>query len=49
MKWFVELSECDIHFRPRTFIKGQAFADFVTKFTHFPEVKIAMEPMKPPT
>ncbi|CAN1322438.1 Retrovirus-related Pol polyprotein from transposon opus [Linum perenne] len=28
-KWAVELSEYDIHFQPRTTIKGQALADFV--------------------
>ncbi|KAL5788377.1 hypothetical protein ACOSP7_005326 [Xanthoceras sorbifolium] len=33
IKWSVELSEFDISFRPRNAIKGQAIADFVSKFT----------------
>ncbi|KAL5823397.1 hypothetical protein ACOSQ4_021297 [Xanthoceras sorbifolium] len=32
IKWSVELSEFDISFRPRNAIKGQAIADFVSKF-----------------
>ena len=31
--WAIELSEFDIQYRPRTAIKGQAVADFITKFT----------------
>ena len=31
--WPIELSEFDIQYRPRTAIKGQIVADFITKFT----------------
>ena len=31
--WAVELSEFDIQYRPRTAIKGQVVADFITEFT----------------
>ena len=31
--WAVELSEFYIQYRPRTTIKGQVVADFITKFT----------------
>ena len=34
LKWAVELGQFDIHFRPRTAIKGQALADFVAEFTY---------------
>ena len=30
--WAIELSEFDIQYRPQTAIKGQAMADFITKF-----------------
>ncbi|KAJ4720741.1 Retrovirus-related Pol polyprotein from transposon opus [Melia azedarach] len=33
MKWCMELSEFEIHYRPRNAIKGQAIADFVAEFT----------------
>ena len=33
MKWAIELSEFDIIYKPKTAIKGQVLADFVTKFT----------------
>ena len=33
MKWAIELSEFDIRFKPKTAIKGQVLADFVTEFT----------------
>ena len=32
--WAIELSEFDIQYRPRTAIKGQVIADFITEFTH---------------
>ena len=32
--WVIELSEFDIQYRPRTAIKGQLFADFITEFTN---------------
>ncbi|XP_065624956.1 uncharacterized protein LOC136065547 [Quercus suber] len=31
--WAIELSEFDIHYRPRTVIKGQAVADFIAEYT----------------
>ena len=39
MKWAIELSEFDIRYRPKTAIKEQVLADFVTEFT-------SMEPGK---
>lgn len=33
MKWFVELSQFDMSFHPRTEIKGQALTDFIMKCT----------------
>ena len=33
MKWSIELSEFDIIFKPKTAIKWQVLADFVTEFT----------------
>ncbi|KAL5583458.1 hypothetical protein UlMin_015900 [Ulmus minor] len=35
-KWSIELGEFDIPFKPRTAIKGQAFADFIAEFTYQP-------------
>ncbi|KAL6133887.1 hypothetical protein ACLB2K_066120 [Fragaria x ananassa] len=32
VKWAIELGEFDLHFKPRTTIKGQAAADFITEF-----------------
>ena len=32
--WAIELSEFDIQYRPRTAIKGQVIADFITEFTN---------------
>ncbi|KAL5550984.1 hypothetical protein UlMin_001160 [Ulmus minor] len=37
-KWSIELREFDIQFKPRTAIKGQALADFITEFTYTPEM-----------
>ena len=31
--WVVELSEFDIQYHPRTAVKGQVVANFITKFT----------------
>ena len=31
--WAVELSEFDIQYCPRTTVKGQVVADFITEFT----------------
>ena len=31
--WAIKLSEFDIQYRPRTTIKGQVIADFITEFT----------------
>ena len=33
-KWAIEFGEFEIKFMPRTAIKGQALADFVTEFTY---------------
>ena len=33
LKWSVELSQFDVSFHPRTAIKGQALADFITECT----------------
>lgn len=32
-KWSIQLSDYDIHYEPRTTIKSQALADFVSNFT----------------
>ncbi|KAL5551045.1 hypothetical protein UlMin_001221 [Ulmus minor] len=32
-KWAIELSKFDIEYKPRTSIKGQAMADFISEFT----------------
>ncbi|XP_065049834.1 uncharacterized protein LOC135679779 [Musa acuminata AAA Group] len=34
LKWSVELGEFDIHYTPRTAIKAQALADFISELTH---------------
>lgn len=34
IKWVVELGEFDIHYNPRTTVKDQAIADFISEFTH---------------
>ena len=31
--WAIELSEFNIQYRPRTTIKGQVIANFITEFT----------------
>ena len=36
VQWAIELSQFDIEYLPRTAIKAQALADFITKFT-FPD------------
>ena len=33
IQWTIELSQFDIEYHPRTTIKAQALADFITKFT----------------
>ena len=33
VQWAIELSQFDIEYHPRTTIKAQALADFITKFT----------------
>ncbi|KAL5814468.1 hypothetical protein ACOSQ4_025109 [Xanthoceras sorbifolium] len=33
IKWLVELSEFDLTYKPRSAIKGQAIADFISEFT----------------
>jgi len=32
--WAIELSESDVHYRPRMAIKRQVIADFIAEFTH---------------
>ena len=36
-RWVVELAEFDIHYRPRTAIKGQVVADFLAEFIYDPQ------------
>ena len=31
--WAIELSEFDVHYRPRTSMKGQVVADFIAEYT----------------
>ena len=33
IQWAIELSQFDIEYLPRTAIKAQALADFITEFT----------------
>ena len=33
VQWAIELSQFDIEYHPRTFIKVQALADFIAEFT----------------
>jgi len=33
VRWAVELSEFDIHYKPRGSIKGQVYADFVVELS----------------
>lgn len=49
LKWIVELSEFDIHFKTRAAIKGQVLVDFVAKFTNVPVMEETMEPTEPST
>ncbi|CAL9022416.1 unnamed protein product, partial [Prunus brigantina] len=44
IKWSVELSEFHIEYRPRTAMKGQAVADFISEFT--PSI-LSLEPLSP--
>ena len=32
LKWVVELRQFDIEYKPRSYIKGQALADFILEF-----------------
>ena len=41
LKWAIELSQFDISYRPRTTIKGQAFVDFIAKFTYSNTTEVA--------
>ena len=34
VQWAIELSQFDVEYRPRTVIKAQALADFITEFTN---------------
>ncbi|KAL2542210.1 rve domain-containing [Abeliophyllum distichum] len=33
VKWAVELGQFELHYKPRTAIKGQALADFIAEFS----------------
>ena len=37
VQWVIELSQFDVEYRPRTAIKAQALADFITEFTTLEE------------
>ncbi|XP_021827603.1 uncharacterized protein LOC110768210 [Prunus avium] len=39
IKWAIELGEFDIEYRPRTAIKAQAMADFISEFTSAPSMQ----------
>ncbi|KAL0402071.1 UNVERIFIED_CONTAM: hypothetical protein Slati_4237000 [Sesamum latifolium] len=43
VKWAIELSEYDISFLPRTTIKAQALADFVSEITGTTQEKVSEE------
>ena len=40
LKWVIELSQFKVNFHPRTAIKGQALADFITEFTYSNTAKV---------
>ena len=44
MKWAIELSEFDIRYKPKTAVKGQVLADFVTEFTSVEHADNAQTP-----
>ncbi|KAL2492838.1 Uncharacterized protein Adt_28466 [Abeliophyllum distichum] len=46
IKWFIELIQFDIFYKPRLSIKGQALADFMAKFAHIPEGLLEAKPHK---
>ncbi|KAK9067241.1 hypothetical protein SSX86_014567 [Deinandra increscens subsp. villosa] len=49
-KWAIELGELDLKFRPRTAIKGQVLADFITELdSKETEQETPATPMLPPT
>ena len=41
LKWAIELGQFDINYRPRTVIKGQALADFITEFKYSNTTEVA--------
>ncbi|XP_022157920.1 uncharacterized protein LOC111024530 [Momordica charantia] len=41
LKWALELSEYDIQFEPRTALKGQAVADFISELTPPPQLAMS--------
>ena len=43
VQWAIELSQFDIEYHPRTAIKAQALADFITEFTFPDEDRITDE------
>ena len=40
VQWEIKLSQFDVEYRPRTTIKAQALADFITKFTLSDDEKV---------
>ena len=43
VQWAIELSQFDVECRPRTAIKAQALADFITEFTTLEEANCPKE------
>ncbi|XP_024163876.1 uncharacterized protein LOC112170814 [Rosa chinensis] len=48
VKWSIELGEFDIHYKPRTAIKGQAAVDFIADFMHLEDVVPSDETVSEP-
>ncbi|XP_021827212.1 uncharacterized protein LOC110767855 [Prunus avium] len=48
VKWAIELGEFDIEYRPRTTIKAQALADFISEFTLAPSTQGKNTPLPDP-
>ena len=44
LEWAIELSQFEIEFQPRPAIKGQALADFITKFSYKPDKRPKEDP-----
>ncbi|XP_024155938.1 uncharacterized protein LOC112163907 [Rosa chinensis] len=48
VKWSIELGEFDIHYKPRTAIKGQAAADFIAEFIPLEDAEPSNETVSEP-